>query len=79
MGEFLNFKEIPFDGKTKRFEIVSATDSNVKLGQVRWYSPWRRYAFYTEKDCFFDTKCLGEIVSFIDVLMSERKNIEINS
>jgi hypothetical protein len=44
MKSYIEFKEVPTTTKTKRFEVVSKTDGS-KLGEIRWHSPYRKYAF----------------------------------
>jgi hypothetical protein len=46
-----------------------------KLGEVKWYSPWRRYCFWPNfyKTTIFDAACLSEIQAFINQLMEMRK------
>lgn len=46
----------------------------MKLGEIRWYAPWRRYCFNTcGMDTFFDSSCLKEVTEHIDHLMALRK------
>jgi hypothetical protein len=73
---YLSFKEVSDTGKTKVFNTLSV---HVILGQIRWYAPWRRYAYFPVKNTLYDAGCLKEIVQFIDELMLERKNSKSNS
>lgn len=68
--EYLKFTEIDDTGKTKVYQVTSVSGS--KLGQVRWYGPWRKYTFMPEAQTIFDVKCLGEVRNFINGLMRER-------
>lgn len=72
MGSFLDFAEVHDTGKTKVFNILSK--SGDVLGKISWFSNWRKYTFWPEQQTIFDSKCLIEIVSFINDLMEERKN-----
>ena len=60
-----------------KFDLVGRTDSgltsvwevksvhtNILLGQVKWYSKWRRYTF--QDNNIYDAVCLNEIASFLD-------------
>lgn len=70
--EFLNFWLIKDTGKTLNIGI--SNKSGDKLGVIVWYAPWRRYVFSPmEEKLFFDSKCLKDIVGYIDDLMAERK------
>ena len=85
MKSYIEFKEIPTTTKTKRFEVISKTDGS-KLGEIKWHSPYRKYAFfvtceeyfntkygqYTVDTKIFDTNCLKEIIAFIDKLMEDK-------
>ncbi len=72
MNKFIDFKRIPFKGKTKKFKIISKLDKDV-LGQISWYPGWRRYVFTPTDSTIWDTMCLNEIMSFINVLMKDRQ------
>lgn len=67
---WLTFEILPKSGKTDRYQVRSG---DLKLGVVKWFSGWRRYAFYPCSDTLFDANCLTEVVSFIKNLMDERR------
>lgn len=73
---FLAFIETKDTGKTKVFDVIS---SNVTLGEVRWYGPWRRYTFHPSEGTLFDRNCMNEIIVFIDQLMDDRKAKRANN
>jgi len=70
----IRFEEIlPVSTKTKQWVVLSES-SRQRLGEVRWYSPWRRYCFYaTVAGAIFDTECLFDIREFMHARMQERK------
>ncbi len=43
------------------------------LGTVKWYSGWRRYAFFPEDGTLFEADCLWDLAEFCDVNTKERK------
>jgi hypothetical protein len=43
------------------------------LGQIKWYSPWRCYAFFPNNDCIFEPVCLTTICGWIEKLNTEQK------
>jgi hypothetical protein len=47
---------------------VQSVHTGIDLGVVKWYSSWRRYAFFPA-DTLFDAECLQEIVKFLDEQM----------
>ena len=76
---FLEF--IEYDSgkhKTKHFRVLHSDregpdrETGDELGVVKWYSPWRRYAFFPNPDTLYDVSCLGELVEFVRNLMEAR-------
>ena len=57
--------------KTKVY-WVHTKDWTDNLGTIQWYSPWRKYAFFPNEGCVFETQCISDIISFIKDLMEER-------
>ena len=57
-------------GKTWKYRVAN---SATKLGEVKWYAPWRRYCFFPSGSVLFDASCLREITMFMDSKMMERK------
>lgn len=72
-SKWIEFVEMPFDGKTKVFKIVPKESPNTYLGFIKWYGAWRCYCFFSKADCIFETQCIGDIKRFIDALMLDRK------
>jgi hypothetical protein len=65
-------QERPKAKKTDTWWLYSK-DGGHLLGEIKWYSPWRRYAFYPKIGCLFEAECLGDIVIFLTNRMDERK------
>jgi len=61
--EFL-FTRPSESGKTKVFR-VNTINENITLGEVRWYAPWRKYAFYPEWNTLYEERCLRDIADFV--------------
>jgi len=36
------------------------------LGVVKWYGPWRRYAFYPDGSTVFEQDCLRDLAEFVE-------------
>lgn len=73
----MEYKWIVFElqqdtGKTKVYNCF-AKENRVLLGRVKWYGPFRKYSFFPEYRCIFETQCLKDISSFLDKLMLEWK------
>ncbi len=74
MSKYLEFKQIPFKGKTKKFHIISKSSGEF-LGIVSWYSQWRQYTFSPKGLTTWNRDCMNDIIFFITNLMRDRKII----
>ena len=85
-SKWIRFMEEPRDAKRKTpiFAVLTKDDADKgdggfyqgdELGQVRWYSPWRRFTFFVSGagEVLFESQCLRDIAAFCDWLMAERK------
>ena len=71
--EWIEFKECTSTKKTKSFAVLTLSKPVQMLGWVKWYAPWRKYAFFPKEFTVYETDCLKLITTFIDQLMVERK------
>ena len=54
-------------GKSKtRKTDVWRISGQVELGQVGWYAPWRRYAFYPNPNTIYEPDCLRDLATFCE-------------
>lgn len=74
-SKWIYFTDQMWSGKTKRF-YVHAKHGDFKLGEIKWYSSWRKYAFFPESHTVFEPTCLSDISDFIKGLMAERKAVK---
>lgn len=58
-------------GRTNIYEVIADTD--YFLGKIKWYAPWRKYAFFPDNDTLYEQDCLKDIANFIEKIMIERK------
>ena len=72
-GEYVNFEELGIlnGQKTNRWEV--ADKYGYSLGVVRWFSRWRKYAFYPRDLCVFEETCLRDIAQFIEERTRDHK------
>ena len=75
----LSFEIIEEKPKTKVFEIISNFDGN-SLGTIYWYPKWRQYVFQPiileeNENTIWSNDCLRELLSFLDKLKEERKDV----
>lgn len=75
LGDYMNAYPEEIQGrKTPIYKLYNKKDESIYLGEIKWNGAWRKYCFYPEYETLFDSKCLMELVKFIDYLMKERKN-----
>lgn len=72
---YLHFDEgvAPRGWTTKLWNVGSAFNTGVWVGQVRWYSHWRKYTFYPAPESTFDPACLREIADFCENRTEEHR------
>ena len=49
---------------TKLWSVVAEGGS--VLGMIKWYAPWRKYAFFPFTDTLYEEVCMREIANFIE-------------
>ena len=57
------FERVPFNGKTSIWN-VALKEGILRLGSVRWWPAWRKYAFFPEPDTLYEQDCLWDIADF---------------
>lgn len=75
-GKWIEFILYDNTGKTNKYAVRTKDDSRFKLGEIRWFGRWRKYAFFPESQTVFESQCLGDIAEFIDELMRDRKMLK---
>jgi hypothetical protein len=58
-------------GRTSIYAVVSKA-SKLELGEIKWCSSWRQYAFYPNELTFYEQTCLRDIAKFLDMLTNVR-------
>ena len=67
MSRYLEFRLLERKPKTQVIEVISKRHGN-RLGIIKWFGRWRRYALFPEPAIVFDAECLNDIVSYIEKL-----------
>jgi hypothetical protein len=70
MFRFLSYSQTKV---TSIWEVLSKS-GKIRLGLIKWHSPWRCYAFFPEKDTIFSVTCIKDIVLFINNTMVNVKH-----
>ncbi len=77
MIEFAEYKYISFaleDIKSRTYVWACKNNkSGLKLGTVKWYSPWRQYCYFPSANTILNRGCAYSIGDFIGKQMLERK------
>lgn len=71
-SEYLEFSLIEQRPKTKIIGIWAKKNGG-RLGLIKWYGPWRQYAFFPENETLYNIGCLGEIQAYIKKMMEGRR------
>jgi len=74
-SKYLEFRLVPVDNgpaKTDIWEVLNK-NSEVRLGQIRWYGAWRQYCYFPRRETVMSSECLDDITTFIKNLMQARK------
>jgi len=74
MGEmmeprFINFMPIPIKvtRKTPIWHVMTKKGS-VFLGEIKWYTPWRKFAFFPNTSTIFEEECLRDIAAHCEYM-----------
>jgi len=72
MSKWIDFRLYEDTGKTKKYNVITKGEE-FKLGEVKWFSRWRKYSFFPEPNTVFEKDCMLDIADFMELLMIERK------
>lgn len=77
MARWLTFVFNPKDTGTKKTNVwdVKTSDGHFLLGQVRWFSRWRKYSFMPAPDTVFEERCLTDIAEWCQAWTAEHKRV----
>jgi len=59
--------------KTKLFVVNTKGAYPIRLGIIRWWPAWRKYAFWPGTNTLFEEVCLREIADFCEQTTKEHK------
>lgn len=66
-SKYLDFIELEPKPKTKVFKCINKVSLD-ELGFIKWYPPFRKYAYFSNGNIVYDRNCLEDITNFIDEL-----------
>lgn len=70
----LTFHEVPYEGKTKRWEVKNSMA--LIIGWIQWWSPWRKYVYQPIPKLVLDEKCMRQVSDFIQTETHKHKHPE---
>ncbi|MEI3530661.1 MAG: hypothetical protein V8Q75_06370 [Bacilli bacterium] len=59
--------------KTPIYKLCNQQNELIHLGEIKYNPSWRKYCFYPIDETVFDSKCLLDIVEFMDKLNRKRR------
>lgn len=72
VNPYLRVHKIGDTGKTAIYAVDSAHHGD-RLGEIRWYGPWRQYCFYPKAGCVFNHDCLRYIGDACDTFTIQHR------
>lgn len=75
-GTWIKFVLSEKKEKTDVYNIV-VKENDCTIGQIRWFGRWRKYSFFPYNDTVWESKCLTDIVQFMNDLMQKRKDARV--
>ena len=74
--KWIEFREVPAPGVTKRFE-VHTKPGGVVIGRVAWSNGWRRYVLQPGFPTEWEQDCLRDVAAFLEEQTQARKKARI--
>ena len=72
-NKYIKMDEYRVSNRKTLTTLVLSRKSGNCLGEIRWYSAWRQYAFFPYHETLFNHECLGYIQNYLLGLMAARK------
>lgn len=60
-------------GRGTHLYEVRAREDGTCLALIQWYGPWRTYVLQPKNSSIWESRCLRDIVAFLEELQRERK------
>lgn len=73
--KYLQFVKVVQKSKTSVWSCWTDKGKNrgIEIGEVKWYTSWRRYCFFPFPETIFDKSCMEDICDFIGQLGGKDK------
>lgn len=63
--------------KTEVWVVINRR-AELEIGRIKWYGPWRQYAFFPDEGTIWNKDCLDAVNEQIETLMRLRRNVRVN-
>ena len=74
-GNYIRFELSAYPPENKKTQVwIINSKKGDYLGEVKWFSRWRKYSFFPAPDCIFEEVCLGDIADFLKWATDAHKN-----
>lgn len=73
IGKYLCVQKLDKEKNKKTDTYLLYSGSDVDLGLIKWYSRWRQYCFYPEKNTIFNSTCLNDISKFLETINKKKR------
>ena len=60
---YIDFLTKSKSGKTNIYQVIN---NGIHLGDIKWYAPWRKYAFFPQEKTLYEQDCLKDIAKFLE-------------
>ena len=71
-GKWIVFVLVKEGEKTNVWQVATK-DLKEKLGEIKWFPHWRKYAFIPYEETIYENTCLHDMADFIEGQMNLRK------
>jgi len=71
-GEYFFITKIIEIGRKTPIYYIFEHNTNC-IGEIKWYSPWRKFCFYPDTNTVWDNKCLTDIIQQLDIINKQYK------
>ena len=71
--KYMTFMLVDILPKTTEWNVIN-NKSEMLLGTVQWYGPWRQYTFEAIDQPILNNGCLVELADFLSELNTKQKN-----
>ena len=73
MARWIRFAQVENPGRLTKVWQVITVEHGEFLGEVRWFTSWRKYCFFPAPSTIFEQDCLRDIADFCETVTKQHK------